>query len=263
MNVFRDFFLGIDPDEWEYFAVDFLSSLGYIIERPPSRGADGGLDAIVSANGKSYLVSCKHKILSNNAVGIDDEKSILDRIIQHKTDGFLGFYSTQVSTPLQGRFDGLTESGYPCFYFDGNTISDYLPQISSSTLQKYGSPKEFKYSLNIPEYNYRPLPCLECETDILQESMIRRSLAQISKNDNGELEYIYGCKICFDNTSWLGWVELSQALHIEQLNGWVAFVDEALETNQPSSTFYKHRSQFEGAIQQRMFPINWGKWLGP
>lgn len=67
MNAYKDFFYAVDPEDWEFFALDFLESLGFRVERRASRGADGGRDGLVSWNGKTYLVSCKHFFSSRNA----------------------------------------------------------------------------------------------------------------------------------------------------------------------------------------------------
>lgn len=261
MNVYDSFFENISPESWEFFAADFLSSLGFSILQYPSLGADGGLDALVEFNGKKYLVSCKHYIISGSSVGVTDEQSILDRIIQHQASGFIGFYSTVVSTALYDRFKALTQQGYECIVYDKNKISDFLPKISSHVLQKYGLPNQIKYVMNVSECSYKPLGCLECGLDILHEDNISSSLALICLGNSGELEYLYGCKRCLGDISDLGWVEVSQSLHQEQLNGWIGYVNDYLNRKNVSSTFYKHKSEYESGIQQRMYPSNWGRWL--
>lgn len=261
MNVYDSFFLGMTPEEWEFFAIDFLSSIGFTIERFPSRGQDTGRDGLVSLNHNIYLVSCKHYLASNKAVGLPDEPSIIDRIVQNSANGFIGFYSTLLSTSLDERFIQLSNSGYECICYDGNKISNFLPKISSHVLQKYGIPNQLKYVLNIPKYDYHPLPCLGCGVDILADEIITSSMALICLNQKNELEYLYGCKRCLVNIVDCGWVSLYQALHQEELNGWIGWVREAMNIHTPSQTFYKHKSEFESAIQQRMFPSNWGRWL--
>lgn len=261
MNVYQDFFLGMTPDEWEFFALDFLGSIGYIIERYPSRGPDGGMDGLVSLNGKVYLVSCKHFASSDKAVGVSDEQSILDRLTQHGATGFIGFYSTMLSTGLDTRFQTLNNAGHECIIYDANKVSNFLPKISSHVLQKYGTPKGIRYPLHVHESAYRPLLCLGCGVDILNVDMIRSSMGLICLDAQYKLEYLYGCKRCLVNIKDLGWVEVSQAMHQEELNGWIGYVNDFLEIYEPSSYFYKHKSEFEGGIQQRMYPPNWGRWL--
>lgn len=261
MNVYHDFLAGMDADKWEFFALDFLNAFGYSIEKWPSRGPDGGMDGLVSLNGKRYLVSCKHYIVSNKAVGVSDEPSILDRMAQHGAEGFIGFYSTMLSSSLDERLIQLTNAGHECVAFTENSICNFIPKISSSVLQKYGSPKEIVYPLHVDEYQYRPLPCLHCATDILNPMKIRTSMGLISLDQSNRLKYQFGCKGCFTETNELGWVEINQALHTEQLNAWIEYVNDYLGIYQPSDDFYKNRSDFVEALQQRMFPPNWGNWL--
>ncbi len=262
MGVYDQFFQGITPEQWEFFGEDFLSSIGFTILARPARGQDGGADFIVEHKAVKYLVSGKHFIHSNKSVGVRDEVSIVDRMDEHDTSGFIGFYSTTVSSSLQNRFEALKKKKRPCLYYDNSMICDRLPFISSSILQKYGLPNHIRYCLNVAEADYSPLPCMACKSDILEDCRIPLAMALVCISKNGELEYIYGCKECVNQINDLCWVEVSQALHLEQLNGWIGTVNDLFKTYSPSANFYKHRSQFEGAIQQRMFPSNWGKWLG-
>lgn len=261
MNVYDTFFENISPESWEFFATDFLISLGYTVIQYPSRGADGGMDALVEVNKNKYLVSCKHYIKSGASVGVEVEHSIIDRIIQSGASGFIGFYSTLPSTALSTRFNSLKKQGYDCLVYDKNVISNFLPKISSHILQKYGLPNHIKYVMNVDEHSYIPLNCLRCGVDILQDNQIPNSMALICFNKNGELEYFYGCKSCLLFIHDLGWVEISQSLHQEEFNGWVNFVDNYLNQHKPSQTFYKHKSEYESRVPQRMFPSNWGQWL--
>lgn len=261
MNVYSDFFHEMTPEEWEYFAIDLLSSIGYFVLRFPSRGPDGGKDGLVSSNGKTYLVSCKHYIESGKAVGVNDEPSIIDRMVQNQSSGFIGIYSTVLSTALDERFTSLTKSGYECIAYDRNKISNFLPRISSQVLQKYGLPNKVKYILNVDPYEYSGLPCLVCGVDILSDEMITSSMALICENKDGKLEYLYGCKRCLGGVIDRGWVCLYQVLHPEQLNGWINWVKDDIQNHIVSENFYKNKSDFESATQQKMYPSNWGRWL--
>jgi len=261
MGVYDQFFLGITPEQWEFFGEDFLSSIGFTILTRPARGPDGGADFLVEHKAVTYLVSAKHFIHSDRSVGVNDEISIVDRMEEHGAGGFIGFYSTTVSSALQKRFDAIKQKKRPCLYYDNSMICDRLPLISSSVLQKYGLPNHIRYCLNVDEADYRPLPCMACGRDILEDRNIPWSMALVCENKNGELEYIYGCKHCLSDVGELYWTEVSQALHLEQLNSWISIVNDLLSVYSPSADFFKHRSQFEGAIQQRMFPSNWGRWL--
>jgi hypothetical protein len=88
-----------DQDHFEFFARDFLKTVGYEILEGPTRGADNGADLIVSEkmiSGKimRWLVSCKHFAHSKKAVSGKDELDIETRLKVHNCDGFIGFYST-------------------------------------------------------------------------------------------------------------------------------------------------------------------------
>lgn len=232
-----------------------------MIVRYPSRGPDGGSDGLVSQNGKTYLVSCKHYAQSGKSVGVKDEESILDRLVQHGATGFIGVYSTMLSTGLDERFRKMNQAGHECLIYDGNIISNYLPKISAYVLQKYSLPNGVSYMLHVHPSDYRPLPCMGCGVDILHDEMIHYSMALVYLDKNKNLEYLYGCKRCHANIPDLGWVSLYQVLHQEEINGWISYVNDWLAEHAPSENFYKNKSEFESAIQQKMFPSNWGRWF--
>ena len=106
-----------DPDTFEKFCSDFLKAIGYEILDIPSRGADGGIDLKVRdlrrkpdgsyRSEEIWLVSCKHYAHSGNNVGLPDEPSITDRVLQHGCTGFIGFYSTGPTTSLISRLKGI------------------------------------------------------------------------------------------------------------------------------------------------------------
>ncbi|MCX8892255.1 restriction endonuclease [Vibrio parahaemolyticus] len=260
-SVYDSFYRNITDEAWEYFGLDFLESLGFTIVDSPSRGPDGGKDGAVELNNKKYIVSCKHFINSGSAVGVSDEQSILDRIIQHQAQGFIGVYSTVVSSSLAARFDALSQEGYECLFYDQYQISNSLPRISSSLLQKYGLPNDVQFVMNVEPHEYTPLNCLFCNADILDDQLIRSSMAMVFYNNSDELEYFYGCKSCFGSYIDVGWLELSQGLHQEQFNYWVSYVNDLLANKKVSNTFYQNKSNFESLLLQRMFPSNWGRWL--
>ena len=262
MNVYDSFFAGISADDWEFFASDFLFYIGYEKLTSPAKGTDGGVDFLVKKDNIRYLVSCKHYLKSGYAVGTDKEQSILDRLCQHNATGFIGFYSTFSTNPLISRLNSLKDNNKMDDYiiYGKSEISNHLPNISSWILQKYGLPKGVRFVLNVDEYEYTPLNCLGCGEDILHDDMINWSIACICLNNTDELEYIYGCKTCLQNIPDVYWIEVSQSLHLEQLNGWIQLVDKELKTVKPSTTFYQNRSNYERTILQRLYPSNWGKW---
>ncbi len=259
MNVYQEFFKQMDSEEWEFFAVDFLYALGVQILLEPSRGADGGKDAIVEKNGLKYIVSAKHFIISGNSVKPSDEQSISDRIIQHQVQGFIGFYSTLPSTGLTNRLEGMN---FTYMIFNEKNISEYLPDLDSSILQKYGLSNNIQYVLNVDSNYYQPLKCMECEDDILyDERSIRTSMATLILDNEDKLEFVYGHKDCINQYTKddFPWIEIDQALHQDQLIPWNKTVNYYLEKYQESNFFYKNKNEFDTKIQQRMFPSNWGK----
>ena len=262
-SVYDSFYRNMTDEDWEYFGVDFLISLGFTIIDHPSRGPDGGKDGAVELNNKKYIISCKHFIESGSAVGVSDEQSILDRIIQHQAHGFIGFYSTVVSSSLAARFNLLSQRNYECIYYDQYKISNILPKIPSYVLQKYGLPNNVHFVMNVEQHQYIPLNCLVCNADILSDQLIRSSMAMVLYTDSNELDYIYGCKNCIGDYHDHGWLELSQGLHLEQFNGWIRYVNILLANSKVSNTFYQHKSNFESRLPQRMFPSNWGCWPTP
>ncbi|GGZ83374.1 hypothetical protein GCM10007161_13620 [Ignatzschineria indica] len=260
-GIYDSYYGGISVDDWEHFALDFLCELGFSVISGAAMGPDGGKDGVVWYEGKTYIVSCKHYIQSGRSVGVSEEHSILDRIAHHGANGFIGFYSTSVSQTLQDRFLGLNKEGYHCIYFDKYKISEYLPRVRSTLLQKYGSPKNFKYMMNVEEYECAPLNCLVCGTDVLTDSMIPLATAMIALNIDNQLKYIYGCKHCL-NVNDLGSVGVWESLHFEQLLGWNNYVNSFVAQHPTSPNFYFHKNSFDTAILQRMYPATWGTWLG-
>ncbi|HCG5509822.1 TPA: restriction endonuclease [Vibrio parahaemolyticus] len=262
-GVFDAFYRNMNDEQWEFFAIDFLASLGFTIIDPPSRGPDGGKDGLVEANNQRFIVSCKHFINSGSAVGVSDEQSIVDRMVHHKARGFIGFYSTVISSSLATRLNSFKESGYQYMVFDQYKIGQILPRIPSSVLQKYALPNGVKFVNNVPLDQYIPLNCLGCGKDILTDGMINWSMAMILLNNSNQLEFMYGCKKCMSNYNNLGWVEVSQVLHQEELNSWNSMIEELVSKHPVSSGFYRHKSNFDSRLLQRMYPSNWGRWLYP
>ena len=109
-------------DEFELFSRDFFAYLGYKIISEPDRGQDGGKDILIQETRKGiggetnflWLVSCKHfahsKSGKGTSVGVDDEINISDRVGAFKCCGFIGFYSTVVSSGLNTRLENLVEN---------------------------------------------------------------------------------------------------------------------------------------------------------
>ncbi len=267
MNRFDSFFKNISEDDWEFFALDFLNWLGFHTVLPPAKGIDGGKDSIVSKEGENYLVSCKHYIRSGNTVGVASENQLIERLAQHHCNSFIGFYSTSITSGLQQRFKDIeTNPRYhdiKFIVFDRLTISNYLPNISSYILQKYGLPQGVKYMLHVNQTDYVPLLCMCCDKDILDDKNIPTSKATVIVYAD-ELHFAYGCKFCLETFHEpYGSIEVSQALHHEQLLGWNNYLIRSINSSQKiANNFYFNKNRFDNCIQQRIYPVGWGTWLG-
>lgn len=174
-----------DGDAWEIFARDFLAAIGYVTELGPARGADGGRDLIISEQLKgiahsqkfSWLVSCKHYATSGSSVGPKDESDILDRVKQHKADGFFGFYSTLASTGLVNRLEALKASGDIADYlvYDYRIIEGYFARDGMSKVAMQHFPNGYAALRPIQTIfsEYEPLNCEICDRDVLLESFTK------------------------------------------------------------------------------------------
>lgn len=170
-----------DGEDWEAFARDFLSDLGFTIEVPPDRGADGGRDLLVveQLKGKMesypfrWLVSCKHFALSGKSVSPSDEQNILDRVQGFGADGFLGFYSTLPSSGLNQSLDKLRSNRQIRDYkiLDGRLIENYLVQVGYGHLLMRYLPNSYRKTKPLHQVigKYLPLECFHCGIDLLEE----------------------------------------------------------------------------------------------
>lgn len=258
MNIYDNFFRAITSEDWEFFATDFLSSLDCTVIEPPARGADGGKDSIVESNGKKYIVSCKHFIVSGRAVSINDEESIIERIMQHNADGFIGFYSTVVSQALQDRIIQLRQkSNYDFIIYDKNIISNYIPSMNCFIIQKYGIPNNHNF-INPNISSYSPLECMACGKDILINNMPRSSLAGVLIDTEDNYRYVFGCKEHFMGYTFMFFIEGRQALHSEEMVSWGNVVKEFSENNPIASDFWENFSLHQNRVLQVQYPSNYG-----
>ncbi|RHP12299.1 hypothetical protein DWZ84_12865 [Coprobacillus sp. AF35-8] len=257
---YGQFFLNIKPEDWERFAEDVLTCVGYQIVKRSSVGIDGGCDLLVYKEKILYLVSCKHYFKSKKCVGTKDETNILDRMKQFNATGFIGFYSTNITTSLQQRLDKIIDNGN-CVIFDPITIVHIMKKMDNNILQAYGP-----YPHNYYNCNYEPLPCMICGRDCLAGENIPMSIAGLAKMSNGKFQYVYGCKNCLKSVQFhLGaYLEMGQALYVDQLLGWDKFIDEEINESgiKLMDDFYKNRYEFENKVNQRQFPKGDGNWYG-
>lgn len=192
-------------DVWELFSRDFLEELGFLIETPPDRGADGGKDMLVTevAKGKlhsyefRWLVSCKHFATSGNSVNENDhERNILERVRGFKADGFLGFYSTIPSAGLNARLAQLKAQKEIKDYriFDCMLVEKYLMQKGyASLLMRYFPISHREIApIHIILNEYVPINCDVCGKDLLEALFVERYtglVGSVERYDENEDKY--------------------------------------------------------------------------
>lgn len=197
-------------DRFELFAREFLETSGFRIIEDPDRGADGGRDLIVveervgrvKTTEFRWLVSCKHKAFSGKAVGVTDEPSIIDRLEQHKCSGFMGFYSTLVSSSLSTRLRSI-ENKCEFFIYDSELIER---QLLSSTVMKELLKRFFPLSAEQifnrePKMIFKDFESLKCEIcgkDILYQNMktIPDGIFVLGEEYGESNKYVRACCVC-------------------------------------------------------------------
>lgn len=180
---FREILSG---EQWELFARDFFVSQKFVIESSPGRGADGGKDLLISeqqtgiigSNKFTWLVSCKHYATSEKSVGVSDESSILERVKQHKADGFLGFYSTLASSSLVERLEVLSGNNDIKDYriFDARVIETHFvyDELSKIALKYFPDGYARLKPIQKITEEYIPIECEKCGKDLLKDSVINQ-----------------------------------------------------------------------------------------
>ncbi len=124
---------GINRDQFEMFARDFLEAEGFEVVSGPDRGVDAGRDLIVrerregpgGVSNFGWLVSCKHKAGSGSSVSGSDEINLRDRIETHNCHGFIAFYSTLASSTIATHLRSLSPT-YGVLIFDPEKIESKL-----------------------------------------------------------------------------------------------------------------------------------------
>lgn len=109
--------LSKDGQDLELLTREILFSLGHRVYWS-GRGPDSGKDlvfieeykSILAPSSKKWLVQCKHKAESSNAVGTGELDGILDSCAQHECEGYLLVTSTYPSSTVAGRLEDITSS---------------------------------------------------------------------------------------------------------------------------------------------------------
>lgn len=118
------------PERFEFFARDFLRTLGFEVLEGPDRGPEEGRDLLVrepgaiTGRGTVWLVSCKHQAQSGRAVGVADERDPSGRV-SGRADGFLGFYSTPPTAGLTRTLERLRQQ-FKYYIYDPALIEHFI-----------------------------------------------------------------------------------------------------------------------------------------
>lgn len=218
-------------DGFELFAREFLEASGFRIIEDPDRGADGGRDLIVveerigrvKTTEFRWLVSCKHYAFSGKAVGLSDEPSIIDRLEQHECSGFMGFYSTIVSSGLSGRLRSI-ESKCESFIFDSERIERQLLSLTSmqGIIKRFfplSAEQIFSRKPKMIFKDFKSLNCEICGKDILWQNMetIPDGIFVLGEAYDEPNKYVRACCVCRGNCDFI----LQRRLHALGIgNGW-------------------------------------------
>lgn len=239
-------------DAFEQFTREFLGFLGFDIEVGPARGPDLGRDLVVLEDRKGvagltrvrWLVSCKHKAHSGEAVGISDEQNVLDRVRAHGCSGFLGVYSTIASEPMAEILRRHTrESGIEARTFDGEEIERLLlTHVGDAglaiarrwfprSMASWSRPALTSTDIMVEEV---PLLCDNCGTDLLHP--VSGIYVQLTRYERGRqasapesiLGFFTSCKGPCDRTL----VASLRARHpgVTVIDGWEDIDDMCIPT---------------------------------
>ena len=197
-----------DAEAWELFCRAYLVVQGFVVEIPPNRGADGGRDLLVKEQLKGilatrpfrWLVSCKHYAKSKKSVGTSDENNILDRLTQHESDGFIGFYSTVASSALVNRLKMYRDQEKIKAFeiYDAARIETGFHDVGLSGVLLHHLPNSHTSLRPIhPLFNeYIPLECEICNRDLLKNSIryIKFGIIIFAKKNNVIHSIHFVCK---------------------------------------------------------------------
>lgn len=189
-------------DSFELFAREFFKTLGFRIVEDPDRGQDGGRDLIIEEKRRGilndtsikWLVSCKHKAHSGSSVLTSDEKDIYDRVITHDCNGFIGFYSTIVSSPLNRKLESIKNTkDIEIQIFDNEKIESILllKETNKQLIQRFFPKSYISINSKTPSNlfsKYIPLKCSCCGKDLLNiENFNNANIVFIEDTANEEL----------------------------------------------------------------------------
>jgi Restriction endonuclease len=128
--------LAADGQAFEQLVRELLFSRGLHVQWS-GRGPDGGRDllcketlsGVFAPQTRTWLVQCKHKAHSGDSVGISDLDDIVGSCIQHGATGYLLACSTQPSSTVVNRLDGISNNPNPpitAIYWDAVMLERLL-----------------------------------------------------------------------------------------------------------------------------------------
>ncbi|MDR2440027.1 MAG: hypothetical protein LBE12_11765 [Planctomycetaceae bacterium] len=180
MNLFDFSEIPVEGERWVRFAKEFLQHFGFHIETLPYRDTENVFDfcAVEQVSGKfnyhpfRWLVSCRHKAITRTAVKEGDETNILERLLHSKADGFIGFYSTTVSPPLESHLTELKNKLLIKDYriLDAKFLETYLetPGFARIAFRYFPNYAQTHQALHLIEDDYLPILCEHCRKDLLK-----------------------------------------------------------------------------------------------
>jgi hypothetical protein len=129
-------FKELPPEAFEQLIRELLFSCSMAVEWS-GRGPDGGRDLIcrepltslIAPTNRVWLVQCKHFALANRSVGVNDLDNIVDSCVHHNATGYLLACSTQPSSAVVHRLEGVTTNpanAITATFWDGVTIERHL-----------------------------------------------------------------------------------------------------------------------------------------
>ncbi|WES68579.1 restriction endonuclease [Superficieibacter sp. HKU1] len=251
MNIFQN----MTPDDWENFAAYYLENIGYTILEGASVGPDRGKDLIAEKESVRSLVSCKNNVRSNKSVTLADEDSILDRMSQHKTELFIGFYSTRAGDNLKKY---LNSSNIPHTIIESYEILKNLKSLPFMVNQSFfdsgriTQPKLFGAE-------YEPLLCCcGCSKDLLDSDKIENAKCYLFENNN-DLTLEWYLDDHSTNHECIRQLSIKKFLYLRELNATISEIEDSIDAQK-----YNITAQFDEALttllelsHQMIYPSGW------
>ncbi|MDH2481115.1 MULTISPECIES: restriction endonuclease [Acinetobacter calcoaceticus/baumannii complex] len=146
--------LSNDGQGLELLVRELLFSMQYKVSWS-GKGADGGRDlicveehsSIFLATSRKWLIQCKHKAVSGNSVGLADLDDIVSSCLQHGCNGYLLVTSTQPSSGVVARLEGITsnpDSKIVATYWDSTQLERRLRTAQQWSIAQHFFPVSAK-----------------------------------------------------------------------------------------------------------------------